>query len=266
MIKRRANYSLPNQAACKNPKGFTMIELMFAMTFVAILIIAIAVLVMNIQSIYRRGLAVREVNATSRSLVDDITRAIAGAPAVGAGSHSVEFISGSRIEGGVFCTGFYSYVWKQAEFLRGGNIRVNGSNDYRLIKARDVGRSLCRRLNLEGFGGLDCDDEASPISCTVTGSSDLMASETTELISSGGLEIALFSFNIFQPAQSGITGQVFYAGSFILGTPRGADVTGGIVSSEACQPPNKAEAFDFQYCSINKFNFAASSLGAIGDR
>lgn len=246
-------------------QGFTMVELMMAMTFVAILIVAITVLVMNIQGIYRRGLATREVNATSRSIVDDITRAIAGAPATDDSAHSVEFINGSRVEGGVFCTGFYSYVWKQADFMNAGAVQVGSSKDFRLLKVRDVGRSLCKPASL---GLSSCPESNGKLLCPVSGSPNLSAPDAVELISSGGIDLALFDFDIFKPAKSNITGQVFYAGSFILGTPRGANtLLGGIVSAEVCQPPVTSPdiAFDFQYCSINKFNFAASSLGAIGE-
>jgi prepilin-type N-terminal cleavage/methylation domain-containing protein len=255
----------------KSKKGFTMVELMMAMTFVAILVVAITVLVMNIQGIYRRGVAMREVNSTSRSIVDDITRAIAGAPSTADTAHAVEFINGTRVEGGVFCSGFYSYIWKQADFLwnagdntGGGAVAVNGSKDFRLLKARDVGRHLCQPSSL---GLSSCPNNAGKLLCPVAGSPNLSATETVELISTGGLELALFDFDIFNPAKSNITGQVFYAGSFILGTPRGANVLGGLVSAEVCDAPNTSgdSAFDFQYCSINKFNFAASSLGAVGE-
>jgi hypothetical protein len=245
---------------------------MLAMTFVSILIIGITVLVMNIQGIYRRGIATREVNSTSRSVVDDITRAIASAPTTSANvPHAVEFINGSRVEGGVFCTGFYSYIWKQADFLwdnssssGGGAVQVNGSKDYRLLKARDVGRELCQP---SAIGASTCPNNNGKLLCPVAGSPNLTATDTTELISSGGLELALFDFDIFKPAKSNITDQVFYAGSFILGTPRGANVLGGLVSAEVCEPPSTtADAvLDFQYCSINKFNFAASSLGTVGE-
>jgi type II secretory pathway pseudopilin PulG len=260
-------------------KGFTLIELMLAMTFVAILIIAIAILVMNIQGIYRRGIAMREVNATSRSIIDDITRAIHSAPVVAEDSHhAVEFINSGRVEGGIFCTGFYSYIWRQADFLTNspltGSVRVNNSPDYRLLKMRDVGRRLCDRDLLTSSAGLTCNN-ASRLTCQVGGINNLAPaifgfSNQVELISSGGMELALFSFDIFEPARSNITGHVFYAGSFILGTPRGArtDASGALFSTDACHPPvdTAVDKFDFQYCSINKFNFAASSLGAIEER
>ncbi|MCL2038719.1 type II secretion system GspH family protein [Candidatus Saccharibacteria bacterium] len=255
-------------------RGFTILELLFAMTFTAILVVSITVLVMNIQGIYRRGLALRQVNATSRSVVDDITRAIASAPAVSDTAYAIDFINGTSTEGGVFCTGFYSYVWKQADFLwqpgsatGGGAVSVNGDKDYRLLKVRDVGRTLCRPAAL-GLSSCPTLGGTDRLRCPVSGTHNLTAASSeppVELISSGGLEIALFSFDIFQPAVSSITGQVFYSGSFILGTPRGANIQGGLVSTEVCQPPGEADIFDFQYCSINKFNFAASSIGSIGE-
>jgi len=258
-------------------KGFTLIELMLAMAFVSILIIAIAILVMNIQGIYRRGIAMREVNSTSRAIVDDLTRSINSAPAVVAGTHAVRFTNGARIEGGAFCTGFYSYVWRQADFLLNGpftgGVRINDSQDYRLLKMRDVGRLLCNPTNLQNAGLSGCNVTGGRLTCPVSGIHNLTSAAfgfgaPVELISSGGMELALFDFDVFEPARSGVTGHVFYSGSFILGTPRGArtDASGALFSTDVCQPPADADRFDFQYCSINKFNFAASSLGAIGER
>ncbi|MCL2371286.1 type II secretion system GspH family protein [Candidatus Saccharibacteria bacterium] len=259
-------------------KGFTIVELLLAMTFVAILLVAITVLVMNIQGIYRRGIAMREVNATSRSIIDDITRAISSAPSFSeGGSHAVTFRNGANTEGGTFCTGFYSYIWRHANFVprlgsAQGAVQFDGSRDYRLIKIRDVGRRLCNQAALNGVSGMSCNSNPH-MTCNVTGSPNITLaafslSDPVEMISSGGLELALFSFDIFEPARSSVTGQVFYAGSFVLGTPRGASAAamGGLVSASVCTPPAQAVDFNFQYCSINKFNFAASSLGAIGER
>jgi hypothetical protein len=247
---------------------------MMAMAFVSILIVAITVLVMNIQGLYRRGLSMREVNSTARSVVDDITRAITSAPSVSATSvHSVEFRRNGNVEGGTFCTGFYSYVWKQAEHLasntdpnRRSPVQVNGNSNYRLMKASDRGRQLCDPGYLGMRGISSCAGTGKLICNNMSGAPNLAATDAVELISSASLELGLFSFDIFPPARTGVTGQVFYAGSFILGTSRGANAVagGGIIRSETCTPPSDVDALlDFQYCSINKFNFAASSVGAI---
>lgn len=60
----------------KTKQGFTIVELMLAMTFVATLLISIAVVTINIVTIYQRGLALKAVNNVGRSLVEELTTSI----------------------------------------------------------------------------------------------------------------------------------------------------------------------------------------------
>jgi len=129
-------------------KGFTLIELSFALVFIAILLVVIAWLTIHITTTYEKGLTMKAVNATSKELIDDFSRAIATSPA-----RSVESLC-SRYNGdineknaclsdnarkftyqqsygsvkirgekeqvpvnGVFCTGRYSYIWNTAYAL-----------------------------------------------------------------------------------------------------------------------------------------------------
>ena len=57
-------------------KGFTLIELMFAMAFVAFLMIFIVSSVVQIMRIYNKGLAIRDINQSGRQLNEDMTRSL----------------------------------------------------------------------------------------------------------------------------------------------------------------------------------------------
>lgn len=61
-------------------KGFTIIELTLSMAFVGVLLVTIAMITINIISIYQKGLSIRAVNDTGRELVDEFSRAIATVP------------------------------------------------------------------------------------------------------------------------------------------------------------------------------------------
>ena len=63
-------------------KAFTIIEFMLAMTFLAILLMGIATLTMRVLEIYRKGLALRAVNATGRDILNDLSRVVSGSPIV----------------------------------------------------------------------------------------------------------------------------------------------------------------------------------------
>jgi hypothetical protein len=197
----------------------------------------------------------------------------------------------SHADGGVVCAGNYSYVWKHADRLY--NSLSDGSNGnapaigdtgslmvrftetdawspvFRLVKFRDANRAACLV------------DASTGLLPTQFGPSAAGYSEFLELITNNEMDLALYDFKAFQPATSAATGQVFYGFSFVLGTIRGVNNggSGGIVPNEGCVPPqarvndpsnpdeptNEREqlGFDFDYCSVNKFNFAARASGAI---
>ena len=71
--------------------------------------------------------------------------------------------------------------------------------------------------------------------------------------------LALYDFTITTPATNSAGEAAFYSSSFILGT-----LTGGInvkAKGNFCKTPEDYIDEDFDYCAINKFNFAAQATG-----
>ena len=58
----------------QDKKGFTIIELMLAMSVVALLLLAIATMTMQMITIMTKGNTFRELNAAGRTINDDFTR------------------------------------------------------------------------------------------------------------------------------------------------------------------------------------------------
>lgn len=242
--------------------GFTIIELMLAMTFLSILMITIAILVINITNIYTKGVTIKDVNATGRTLSDDFKRAISASPPVDVTNVSSYFVSDQN-GGGRFCTGLYSYIWNDAEKLKSyledpgsaANGLVNNYDDagkslppIRLVKVKDITRAYC---GPEGGGREgDVKMEYSPI--------DLLAQNEADL--------ALFDVQVFAPAANNTTGQRYYSISFVLGTLRGTMeesqyTNGELASNNTCVVP-KDFSSEFNYCAINKFNVSMRATGS----
>ncbi len=226
-------------------RGFTIVELMLAMTAVTILLVFITMLVMNINSIYRKGIALKEVNAASRAIIDDMMRTIAGSP----GQPVAGAMSRTLSDGGVFCTGSYSYVWKHATASRTSGSSVNNNYNFRLMKLRDAGRAICAG--------------AEQISANIS------ATEATELLSSAEMDLALYDLRIFTPTTNPVGGagtfarQTFYSVTFTLGTLTGINLEAGSIGREACHPPVGFGIDEFDYCAANKFNFAVRAGGGV---
>lgn len=129
-------------------KGFTLIELSFAIAFISILLITITLITNEIVSIYRKGYAIKSINQVGRDLIDDFQNSISQSPPTSIsafceanykndntsmqncksnnGFYSVyqQYYAGVKVAssgsagatkqvptGGIFCSGKYTYIW-----------------------------------------------------------------------------------------------------------------------------------------------------------
>ena len=191
---------------------------------------------------------------------------------------------------GAFCTGTYTYIWNSGYLEAAGyeqNIEVNGvsrvtlknsagtdiNTDFRLLKIYDRERTVCRNANnAQNVGGdtayvTDPDNNRVP-STFIIDTSMLSGGVTSDQNSEGGVELlkqntvndlVLYDFYMTRPAVSGTRQNLFFAGSFILGTRKGGvNIT---VGGNSCKPPSE-DYSNLEYCSINKFNFAVQAGGS----
>lgn len=233
-----------------NQKAFTLIELMLAMTFVSILLIAIAMLTIQISNTYTKGITLRDVNRAGLAVSNDLLRSINAAtpfdPTPGADSY-VQQPTGGRL-----CLGNYSYVWNDGNGLNGevsglSNkfILSNGSpstEKIHYIKVADIGKSLCQPTNQSD---IDNDSSISPVYANI-----VLDQKVTEMLMAGDRELAIHSFKVV----SGSLAKPLYYISIVIGTNREGQITGN--DADACRPPSELEG-DQDYCSINKFDIIA---------
>ncbi len=222
--------------AVNNKSGFTIIELMLAMTFVSALLIAVAMTVIQIGNIYNRGITVKNVNQIGRSLASELQRSVAGS-----GVFNINPGVGSRYIvqdwGGRLCVGQYSYIWNYGkDILAGDDLRLNtyaSSTDViRFIKVLDQNASYC-------------DDSTKKV----------VVADAIELIDIGEHDLALhdFSINTADSASDSRTGQRLYSIEFQLGTNRDGTLLYESDENPVCKIPGEDGA-DPSYCSVNHFN------------
>lgn len=236
-----------------NSRGFTLVELLLAMSFVSLLLMAIALTVLKMGDMYTQGLTLKEVNLAGKSVSDDIGRSIAAATELsvdgGAATGFQEQRVGGDVLGGRLCTGTVTYVWNLGREIRrsnpttlvnkyaGGDTRV-----IRMIKVVDVGGVYC---------GVDLPD--------------IEPAKATDMLPEGDLQLAVQSFAIKQVAHNDVSQQSMFQVVLELGTN---DDDSLLSSSEidtessiptittSCKPPND-EGSRQEYCAINKFEFTA---------
>ena len=270
----------------QHKKAFTIIEFVLAMTFLAVLLIGITTITMRILDIYQKGLALRAINATGRDILNDLSRTIGGSPIV----ENINPVSTDKIDitqvdirktyrsyfnetmmtfnektvqsGGVFCTGSYSYIWNDAPAIR--SVRedstyknqmflINGEY-YKFARIPDHERKACERV----------DEESDQLKTKqITG---IPPEDVVSLISDDESDLALYDFVILPATQNNITGQIFYSGMFIIATMRGGVnvlTNGDYCTGSDTMYSSEVEATDqeFDYCAVNKFNFAMRATG-----
>ena len=273
----------------KVAKGFTLVELSLSMVFIAILSIIIVLIINNAISSYHRGITLNQINTTGMDLVDDIRTAVQNSPASSPRNScknykddfqkNCEENNGMRlmnvaktgkvnnIEGaplyGAFCTGAYSYIWNSGYlFLENGGDKATYAvyegdkkteewNDFRLLKVEDRQRAVCGSVLPDKYN--NSEDIESEFKGKDKGPVVLLAND-------GANPLALYSFTSALPAVDGLNSAAFYSMSFILGT-----VQGGInvmsMGNFCAAPESFDSAENFDYCAINKFNFAAQANG-----
>lgn len=182
---------------------------------------------------------------------------------------------------GAFCLGNYSYIWNtgyalnlpddddeapseenpneskpysidKAYVVLGDNDAVR--RDFRLVRVADAGHEACKS-NIK-------DREGTPNKYTnkytITKAS---VDDYVEILSPSESDLVLYDLTVFEPFYNTGTGHALYPISFILGTMTGGvDIT--IPGNFCTDKPNNLVT-DFNYCSINKFNFAARATGGL---
>jgi prepilin-type N-terminal cleavage/methylation domain-containing protein len=222
-------------------RGFTLIELMLAMTFIAMLLVAIALTTIQISNIYNKGITLREVNQAGRSVSDELQRTIASSTPFDVTPKQVGSASASRYvindSGGRLCLGDYTYAWNYGKAIASGSIfnkyTVASDTPIRLARVNDASGKLC-----------DVASQTAPA---------INRAEATELLSSGDRDLVLHTFSIKRTKDDASTGQSIYAISMVIGTNDRQQLVTGDTS---CKAPSDGVG-DESYCSVNKFDIIA---------
>lgn len=216
-----------------NQKGFTLIELMLSMTFIAVLLVAIALTTIQISTIYTKGITLREVNQVGRTVSEELQRNIASSAPFALESRYIE-----RDGGGRLCLGKYSYAWNYGKAIRGGAgapIVVNKYTDnsaVNFVKVSDPGASLCSDEDME---------------------LKIQKDKAGDLLSSGDRDLVIHDFTIAETKRDDQIGQALYAISMRIGTNDREQLT---TNDTSCRPPSEGVGNE-AYCAVNQLDIIA---------
>jgi prepilin-type N-terminal cleavage/methylation domain-containing protein len=238
--------------------GFTLIELLLAMTFISVLLLTIALTIVQIANIYNRGIILKEVNQTSRSMSDELDDAMRGSSTFSIDPLARRYVTNEW--GGRMCLGQYSYIWNYGTALDNvdsnrnqysgpnvsGNsvIDSNGTTRYEisLVKAPDAGGVYCIPNVSGAYPKVD-----------PTGA--------VELLRRGDHSLMIHSFAVVSNATSkdALSSQQLYKITFTLGTD-GLDALNA--DQSACKPPGEAGS-DLNYCAVQQFTLVIRVVSGV---
>lgn len=235
-----------NRVAKSN--GFTLIELMLAMAFISVLLLAIALTIIQIGTTYNKGMTLKEVNQAARSISDELRRGISGSESFNLATSYYTNDAGGRL-----CLGQYSYVWNWGKALSANASDVakfdhpDMGAPVHFLKVPDAGRIYCARNPEDGtmlYKNIRVED-ASP-----------SANKTTELLKAGDRTLTIHQFSVGPADDTAVkdsaTGQRLYTIHFTIGTGRVSALT---EDQTACLPPGNVDA-EFAFCTVQQFTLA----------
>lgn len=228
-------------------KGFTLIELMLSMAFIAILLIAITMLTVQLSNIYNRGIILRGVDVAGRSIANQLRRDIAQQSAFEVIDDN--YIINPSISGRL-CTGQYSYVWNIGEALEDDSIdliKYSGAKAIIPIKFAKI---------LDASGDVCVKDPTTSLY------PDIDFDKATELVSVADESLAIHDFSVSQIKKDALTGEALYSFSYTIGTNEQDFIDS---ANKQCKAPGDSGSSrrDFAYCSINSFDIIVKTGSAL---
>ena len=230
----------------QDKKGFTIIELMLAMSVVALLLLAIATMTMQMITIMTKGNTFRELNAAGRTINDDFTREFNSIYGLGEWTGKVvndpttDAYYVRNGDSGAFCDGKSSYLWNLYNNRRrdiANDIHFQNGDPIRLVRASDPTRSYCQDKNLW---------------TRVPNNSNVK-----NILSEGetGLMLYDIQFSTAPKLIDNASNQSIVNIAYVLGTKNDNNQIN--VAGMNCNPTGQYK----DYCAINKFDITVRTLG-----
>lgn len=120
----------------RNQRGFTIIELLFAMSFLTFMLLFVIGATIQVMRTYNKGIVTKQVNQSGRTIVEEMSRAIRAADPK---NFNVDALSRGRL-----CLGGVSYVWNTENPNDSGKNKYDGETTPVLFaRVKDPGKLYC---------------------------------------------------------------------------------------------------------------------------
>jgi len=244
-----------------NKEGFTLVELLLAMTFISVLLLTIALTIIQIATIYNKGILLKELNQVSRTLNDELDTAMRSSTTFSELPARSRYVNDPSW-GGRMCLGQYSYIWNYGTALSAVNTNRNQYSG-----PNTVGNSVFDRqsgttryeitfVKVPDFGGAYCVRNLVTMRYP-----NINPVGAVELMRTGDHSLAIHSLSLVSAAtaKDALSAQQTYKVTYTLGT---SNISALNNTQTACKAPNIAGA-DFNYCSIQQFTIVTRVVSGV---
>lgn len=236
--------------------GFTLVELMLAMAFVSVLLLAIATIAIQAGKLYNRGLTLKSINQSGREISDSLRRdflqANAGKISGNANLAVVMVQAGGADRSGRLCLGDYSYVWNVPKVVS-GEVKA-GAGIITEVGGPHSGRPINFARVIDPDGMLCQKNET-----TGAYMSTVATDKVTHLLKPAGSNDVVLAIHQMKAARvAGDSGaDSLYRLEFVLGTSQLEAVN---TANGTCKPPAD-NSENLAFCAINSFEMIVRTNG-----
>jgi len=228
------------------------------MTFIAVLLLTIAMTIVQIANIYNKGQLSKEIDQTSRDINQELDRAMRSSGTFSTDTTANKYVN--KPWGGRLCMGTYSYAWNYGTAIdavstdrnqyssvntAGLAVRSGGVTRYDIgfVKVPDSGGSLC-------------------VANATTGKyPNINPLNAVEMLRAGDHSLVLHTFVVSSPAKDLASNQQLYKISYTLGTSR-IEAMNVTPTEATCKIPGTTGA-DPNYCSVQKFTIVLRVVSGV---
>lgn len=163
--------------------GFTLVELMLAMGFIAFMLLFMVSAILQVTRMYVKGMAIRQINQTGRLVVEDVSSSLRN----GSGFKYVK--NSNRV-----CVGNMSYVWNKNGEVINKFSGETATTSLRFVSVQDVGGSLCEGGASDDVSKANSTDMTGPditvLDFTITTDSTQPLATLSLILSTAGSNVA----------------------------------------------------------------------------
>ena len=120
----------------KRQQGFTIVELMIALSFVAFILIFATTAVIQVMQTYNKGVAVKQINQAGRTTLEAVTRFLSIADP---GAVNVSALGSNNRA----CFGNVSYVWNLYNTPGASANRYDDGGSLTFVRVNDAANAMC---------------------------------------------------------------------------------------------------------------------------